>query len=292
MTSLTIPVASDTDTVSSYGDPALASPDFSTKYEITIPYSTIELDPSDTASTATGSFTKKAVSKDSGRYARIDYPDHFTAPPILEQPGSQPFPIRQPRKFHTRKAKQLLPAPSTHTRQKSFAIGEEWEDFHHRKQGTSSCPTTPISGRKDHRSIYAIDNPNYSRTGGEVITGQSGLSEPARKELEPLPFHYFFSMPTNVSKANEILPNPYNKRNHQFHSTLHCPCFFFFFFICCLPGVHLMQLSDINFKKGRNMEARKYGRLSTVMFVSGSIAGVIFLGIAIYFAAAYVRQFV
>ena len=288
MTSLTIPVTPDT-AFSGYEDPALASPAFSTEYEITIPYSTIELEPSDTASL--GSLSKKAVSKDSGRYARIDYPDHFTAPPILEQPGNQPFPVRQPRKFHTTKAKKLLPAPSTHTRQKSFAIGEEWEDFQYRKHGTSSCPTTPISGRKDHRSIYAIDNPNYSRTGGDV-TGHGGLSEATRKELEPLPFHYFFSMPTNMSKANEILPNPYNRRNHQFHSTLHCPCFFFFFFICCLPGVHLMQLSDNKFKKGRNVEAMKYGRLSTVMFVSGSIAGVIFLSVAIYFAASYVRQFV
>ena len=287
MTSLTIPIKDEAD-VSGFEDPELASPDFSTKYEITIPYSTIELEPSDSASS--GSCPRKAVSKDSDRYARIDYPDCITASPILEQPGNQPFPVRQPRRFHTTKAKQLLPAPSTHTRQKSFAIGEEWEEFQYRKQGTSSCPTTPISGRKDHRNIYAIDNPNYTVTEGDV-TEHRGLSEAARKEIEPLPFHYFFSMPTNFSKANEILPNPYNRRNHQFHSTLHCPCFFFFFFICCLPGVHLMQLSEKKFKKGRNMEAKKYGRLSTVMFVSGSIAGVIFLGVAIYFAASYVRQF-
>lgn len=143
---------------------------------------------------------------------------------------------------------------------------------------------------KNRGNLYAIDNPNY--TGSETDRTDGSQAGSPRKEIDALPFHYFFSMPSNVWKANQILPNPYNKRNHQFHSTLHCPCFFFFFFICCLPGVYLMQRSDKKFKKGQSLEAKKYGRLSTIMFVLGSIAGVVFLGVAIYFAASYVRQFV
>lgn len=277
--------------VSGFEDPVLASPSsFSSKYEITIPYSTIELELSDTASSI--SSPKKALSKDSDRYASIDYPIKITGPPITDQPGSPPFSVRQPRRFRTTKAKQLLPAPSTHTRQKSFAIGEEWEEFHHRKQGTRSCPTTPISGRRDRRNLYAIDNPSYAVTEGDLggIRGQTGAT--GKNRIDSLPFHYFFSMPPNLVKASQILPNPYNKRNHQFHSTLHCPCFFFFFFICCLPGVYLMQISDRKFKKGQNVEAKKYGRLSTIFFISGTIAGFVFLAVAIYFASSYVEQFV
>ena len=266
-----------------FDDPVLSSPSsFSSKHEIIIPYSTIELDPSIEGST--GSLPKKVLSDDRDRYAIIDYQTESTAVPITEQPK----PTKQPSRYHTTKAKHLLPAPSKRTRQKSFAIGEEWEDFHQRK--SESCPTTPISGRKNRGNLYAIDNPNY--TGSETDRTDGSQAGSPRKEIDALPFHYFFSMPSNVWKANQILPNPYNKRNHQFHSTLHCPCFFFFFFICCLPGVYLMQRSDKKFKKGQSLEAKKYGRLSTIMFVLGSIAGVVFLGVAIYFAASYVRQFV
>ena len=255
---------------------------FSSRYEIIVPYSTIELEQSETDS-AVGCH-KDALAEERERYASIEIDGQTSAPSIKDRP------VRQQSRYKAIKAKRLLPTHSTRTRQKSFAIGEEWEQFQHRKYVSKSCPTTPISGRKQPQQIYAIDNPNYATHEG-VNSGDGDQISSPMKEVDPLPFHYFFSMPSKNTRQFQISLNPYNKRNHQFHSTLHCPCFFFFFFLCCLPGVHLMQLSDRNFKKGQLLNAKKYGRLSTIMFVLGSIVGVVFLGVAIFFAASYVRQY-
>ena len=260
---------------------------FSSRYEILVPYSTIELEPSETDSVRDGTRDKDTLTDDRERYASIDVKGQAktAAPSTIDQP------IRQPSRYQAIKAKKLLPTHSTHTRQKSFAIGEEWEQFQHRKFQSRSCPTTPISGRKQNQHIYAINNPGYA-TGKETQRADGDQMVTSRKDADVLPFHYFFSMPSKTSRDYQICPNPFNKRNHQFHSTLHCPCFFFFFFICCLPGVQFMQMSDKKFKKGQLLKAKKYGRASTILFVCGSIAGVVFLGVAIFFAASYVRQFV
>ena len=53
-----------------------------------------------------------------------------------------------------------------------------------------------------------------------------------------------------------------------------------------------MQTSDTKFKKRQLLMAKRYGRDSTILFVGRSIVGVVFLGVAIFFAASYVRQFV
>ena len=51
-------------------------------------------------------------------------------------------------------------------------------------------------------------------------------------------------------------------------------------------------MSDTKFKKRQLLKAKKDGRASTILFVCKSIEGVVFLGVAIFLAASYVRQFV
>jgi len=191
---------------------------------------------------------------------------------------------------------QLKPR-SVSTRQCKFEIGEEWEQFQTIHTTKSiSCPPSPLmGGRKSEDGTDGENgrtNPGYaaSEPGAEI---EQDLSDSAIKGKEPFPFHFLFNAPTGSKpKHFTIMPNPHNRINQRFHSTLQCPCFLFFFFLCCLPAVHFMQQSDRQFKKGNTKRALNYGKLSTVFYVLGSVIGVTFLSVAIYFAADYVRQYV
>jgi len=176
------------------------------------------------------------------------------------------------------------------TRQCKFEICEEWEQFQIIRDKSVSCPPSPLIGRK-HDIIDNVGriNPGYaaSEPGAEIdqdLTGQ--------KSKDPFPFHFLFtSAGASPLKECHIIPNPYNKANQRFHSTLQCPCFLFFFFLCCLPAVHLMQQSDRQFKMGNNKRAKNYGVVSTMCYIVGTVIGVTFLVLAIFFAADYVKQF-
>ncbi|XP_048249713.1 uncharacterized protein LOC125378290 [Haliotis rufescens] len=78
------------------------------------------------------------------------------------------------------------------------------------------------------------------------------------------------------------IPNPHNKLNHRFHSTLHCPCFIFFCFLCCYPAVFLMQRSDIQFISDEEDLARKNAKRSTVLYIIGGVTSVIFLSSVLF----------
>lgn len=87
--------------------------------------------------------------------------------------------------------------------------------------------------------------------------------------------------PVSVNMRLHI-PNPHNKLNHRFHSTLHCPCFIFFCFLCCYPAVFLMQRSDIQFISDEEDLARKNAKRSTVLYIIGGVTSVIFLSSVLF----------
>lgn len=182
------------------------------------------------------------------------------------------------------------------TRQCKFEMGEEWEQFQSIRPAKSiSCPPSPLMGaKKDAENVDADGRRNSgyaaSEPGPDITLDLTNSSE---KQVEPFPFHFLFSS-TSGSQINKcaIIPNPHNKINQRFHSTLQCPCFLFFFFLCCLPAVHFMQRSDIQFKKGNITRAMNYGKLAFAFYVIGSVVGLAFLSVAIYFAADYVKQYV
>ncbi|WAR21290.1 hypothetical protein MAR_015264 [Mya arenaria] len=190
-----------------------------------------------------------------------------------------------------------LKARGVSTRQCKFEIGEEWEQFQTIQTTKSvSCPPTPLMGAKKHKDLLDEEtgrtNPGYaaSEPGAEI---EADLTDSADKLKEPFPFHFMFASTSGTPpKHYTVVPNPHNSVNQRFHSTLQCPCFLFFFFLCCLPGVHFMQQSDLQFKKGNDERARNYGKLATAFYIVGAIIGVAFLAIAIYFATDYVRQYV
>lgn len=185
-----------------------------------------------------------------------------------------------------------LKAKEVSTRQCKFEIGEEWEQFQIIRDKSVSCPPSPLIGRRhDVIENGGRTNPGYaaSEPGAEI---DQDLTDSGDKAKDPFPFHFLFTSSSASSvKKCDIVPNPFNKVNQRFHSTLQCPCFLFFFFLCCLPAVHFMQQSDHQFKKGNSKRAKNYGRVSSGFYLVGTIIGVAFLVIAIYFAADYVKQF-
>ncbi|KAH3788962.1 uncharacterized protein LOC127840847 [Dreissena polymorpha] len=206
----------------------------------------------------------------------------FTPTSIYTVGGSQSRPILEIR------------AKDISTRQCKFEMGEEWEQFQSiRTTKSISCPPSPLMGAKKDENVEADRrNSGYaaSEPGPDI---ELDLTNPSEKQTEPYPFHFLFSSTSGSPiKKCAIVPNPHNKINQRFHSTLQCPCFLFFFFLCCLPAVHFMQRSDIQFKKGNVTRAMNYGKLSTAFYVIGSVVGLAFLSVAIYFAADYVKQYV
>lgn len=74
------------------------------------------------------------------------------------------------------------------------------------------------------------------------------------------------------------------------HSALHCPCFFFFFLLCCMPGVHWMQVGDDAYKNGDVDEAKSLGRKATVSYFIGAVLGVLVLTGVIMISVYFVQD--
>lgn len=283
------------------GDVAIAT-SFPSHDEIVLPNADITLETSDQESIKKEKPNKKrrrrsrSLRDDHSHYAQIGIHAEKQSSPVSEKSTSLKAP-NSPSSIYTvggsyKKPKLELKAREVSTRQCTFEIGEEWEQFQSIRPNKSiSCPPSPVS-RKSDVILTGRDNPGYaaSEPGAEIDQDLTDLSE---KTKDPFPFHFLFSSSSNAPlKPHHIMPNPYNKINHRFHSTLQCPCFLFFFFLCCLPAVHMMQKSDRFFKRGNNRGAKNYGKASTFFYIIGSVLGVAFLAVSIYFAADYVRQYV
>lgn len=88
------------------------------------------------------------------------------------------------------------------------------------------------------------------------------------------------------SSTAPVLPNPYNRFNHCVHDTVwFCNCLYFVFF-CCLPAVHFMEQSDVQFQLNEHKRARRLGTVSTLLFFVGTILTFVFFGL-IFFLAIY-----
>ncbi|KAL3864031.1 hypothetical protein ACJMK2_005743 [Sinanodonta woodiana] len=188
----------------------------------------------------------------------------------------------------------LLDPLHSSSRQCKFDIGEEWEAFQLRK--ATSCPSSPNNNIRSESKIFTISL-NSELATNSVVQGPSS-PRPSKKQnveevKEQLPLRLLLTNQTvDATPDYQINPNPYNRINQKFHSTLQCPCFLFFFFLCCLPGLYYMQRSDIKYKSGEKETARMLGRRATIFFATGSIVGIIFLTVSIVFAVEYVRQFI
>ncbi|KAL4231457.1 hypothetical protein ACF0H5_009034 [Mactra antiquata] len=274
--------------------------------EIVLPKDDIAIEISDEESNATNeNSTNKilrrqiAVKSEQPDYAMITIPDEKQDSKLNKMKSNSPESQNTPSSIYavggsSKYPKLELKSREVSTRQCKFDIGEEWEQFQTIQTTQSiSCPPSPLIGRTHDDKLTGRNNPGYaaSEPGAEI---DQDLTDASEKAKDPFPFHYLFSTTSanqNI-KEHHIIPNPFNKVNQRFHSTLQCPCFLFFFFLCCLPAVHLMQQSDKQFTKGNAVRARKYGKVSTICYIVGSIVGVVFLSVAIYFAADYVSQFV
>lgn len=278
--------------------------------EIVLPTGDMTIDMSDKESTTTKDSAQKqkhlrliqvTSNPEQRDYATITVQDEQKSPSTPKHKPKSTEPQKAPSSIYAvggsvKYPKLELKSREVSTRQCKFDIGEEWERFQTIQTNQSiSCPPSPLIGRKHDVKLNGRDNPGYaaSEPGAEI---DQDLTDASEKAKDPFPFHYLFSTTTgnqhqNV-KEHHIIPNPFNKINQRFHSTLQCPCFLFFFFLCCLPAVHLMQQSDRQFKKGNPTSARDYGKASTVFYIIGSFIGVVFLSVAIYFATDYVSQFV
>nr|KAG5698072.1 hypothetical protein BaRGS_016720 [Batillaria attramentaria] len=117
----------------------------------------------------------------------------------------------------------------------------------------------------------------------DVISGRP-VQDPtqAKRTGEPI-----FS----TSSTASILPNPYNRFNHRLHSMIWCCSCIYFVFFCCLPAIHYMEQSDVEFTKGNYKRARALARASTFLFCTGtlimlSMFALIFF-LAIFFTVYY-----
>ncbi|KAK3595818.1 hypothetical protein CHS0354_014637 [Potamilus streckersoni] len=205
---------------------------------------------------------------------------------------SEPPSPRTPHLAETLPITLLDPLHSS-SRQCKFDIGEEWEAFQLRK--AASCPSSPNHNIRSESKIFSISS-NSELATNNTVQGPSSPRPSMKQNVEvkeQFPLHLFLTNETvAVTPDYQINPNPYNWINQKFHSTLQCPCFLFFFFLCCLPGIYYMQRSDIKYKRGEKETARMLGIRATIFFATGSIVGIIFLTVSMFFAVEYIRQFV
>ncbi|XP_076460348.1 uncharacterized protein LOC143293401 isoform X2 [Babylonia areolata] len=92
------------------------------------------------------------------------------------------------------------------------------------------------------------------------------------------------------SSSASVLPNPYNHFNHRVHDAVWlCSCLYMVFF-CCLPAIHCMERSDVEFRLDNQKEARRLGRASSVLFLVGTLLALLFFSLlfflVIYFTTA------
>ncbi|XP_045191040.2 uncharacterized protein LOC123547860 [Mercenaria mercenaria] len=74
----------------------------------------------------------------------------------------------------------------------------------------------------------------------------------------------------------DVTKNVYNKYNYRIHTCIWCPCLLFFVFIFCIPAVIYMHKSDKCYHVNDLDEASFYGRISTVLYVCGLLAALLF----------------
>ncbi|XP_061170319.1 uncharacterized protein LOC133179626 [Saccostrea echinata] len=171
------------------------------------------------------------------------------------------------------------------TRQLNVFIGEELEENFQStgfptERKAYSCPTTP---RAVKRTVPLSREP--------IEVPHLGAERP-HYENEPVHFFIYNLPEEEQSVYNEFLvkSNPHNRINHMIHSALHCPCFFFFFLLCCMPGVHWMQLGDKAYKNGDVDEAKFLGRKATVSYFVGAVLGVLVLAGVIMISVYFVQD--
>lgn len=189
-------------------------------------------------------------------------------------------------------AKTKVSSPGVFTRQLNMFIGEEWEDVQSRwptERKALSCPGSlripHEAARQQRMALKHHDQSDLHRL--EYLQSR-------RQHVSHDPLRYFFYHMSHeepvLQKDYMIKPNPHNNINHMIHSALHCPCFFFFYLLCCLPGVHLMQEGDNEYKTGHEDRAKKYGRIATVLYTIGFVVGTALLATVVYLAVSIVKD--
>ena len=74
----------------------------------------------------------------------------------------------------------------------------------------------------------------------------------------------------------DVSKNEYNKINYKIHTCIWFPCLLFFVFIFCIPAVIYMHKCDKYHHLNNPDEASFYGRISTILYISGLLAALLF----------------
>ncbi|XP_067656310.1 uncharacterized protein [Haliotis asinina] len=208
-------------------------------------------------------------------------------------------------------------------RQLSLAIGEEWEDMTGTHpvtspDGTGSVAVSQRSLRRERsqqrswsgcstssaprflgRTIRYMSHParleNYLRRntipeGNEPTTNTQSLATTTVETVD-VEERKPAQLETRDDEKRWLTPNPYNRINQRFHSTLQCPCYLFFCFLCCVPAVYYMQISDKEYDYGSKEKSRVYGRRATVLYVIGAISATIFLSTITSLVVIFMQEY-
>ncbi|XP_071089875.1 uncharacterized protein [Haliotis cracherodii] len=205
---------------------------------------------------------------------------------------------------------QPISAGKPKIRQLSLAIGEEWEDMTGTNpvtspDGTGSAAVSQRSLRRERsqqrswsgcsvssapmllgRTTRYMSHParleNYLRRNTIPEGNESITNPPSPATTTVATVDIEEEKPAQIAASDDtekrwLTPNPYNRINQRFHSTLQCPCYLFFCFLCCVPAVYYMQISDKEYDYGSKERSRVYGRRATVLYIIGAICATIFL---------------
>lgn len=111
---------------------------------------------------------------------------------------------------------------------------------------------------------------------------------PAAKRPSLLPDTSLFRSKSTVeislstSSNASMLPNPYNRINHKIHGALWCCSCFYLVFFCCLPAIHYMEQSDVQYNRNNHKRAKSLGRTASFLFFTGSLIAVSFLSLVFF----------
>lgn len=132
-----------------------------------------------------------------------------------------------------------------------------------RRQNFAASKTVSGEGRPVVTSVDSGCDDVFVDVGGEAGFHQhDSYLFPSKRTAEAT-----FS----TSSTASILPNPYNRVNHRIHSCIWCCSCLYFVFFCCLPAIHFMEQSDVEFSRDNQKRARSLGRASTFLFFTGSL---------------------
>lgn len=182
------------------------------------------------------------------RQTSCDQPQSPTTPQPLDACGAAP-----PKPLAPGKPRRLSRQASADTKRQAFAGA---------RQGSGST-----GGHCNAMSAESVDDVFFEMGGsGSGAHHYNLLHEPAlfpgKRKPEPI---------LSTSSTASILPNPYNRINHRIHSMIWCCGCLYFVFFCCLPAIHFMEHSDIEYNQGDHKRARTLGRMSTFLFFTGSL---------------------